>query len=83
VSDANHGPTLQEAKATIADHYGAGWKARSDTGCAECNRREMALHVAKLDTERDSLAIATLQERLKALEARNRDLDRRLEKRQK
>jgi hypothetical protein len=55
----------------------------ADTGCPECNRRELALHVAKLDTERDALAIATLQERVKALEARNRDLDRRLERKGK
>jgi hypothetical protein len=51
--------------------------------CAECNRRELALHVAKLDTERDALAIATLQERVKGLEARNRDLERRLERKGK
>ncbi len=36
--------------------------------CAECNRRELALHVAKLDTERDALAIATLQQQVKELE---------------
>ncbi len=51
--------------------------------CAECERRSLALHVARLDTERDALAIATLQERVKALEARNRDLDRRLERKGK
>jgi hypothetical protein len=55
----------------------------TDTGCPECNRRELALHVAKLDTERDALAIATLQNRVEQLEVRNRDLERRLERKGK
>jgi hypothetical protein len=55
----------------------------TDTPCPECNRRELALHVAKLDTERDALAIATLQNRVEQLEVRNRDLERRLERKGK
>ncbi len=41
-----------------------------DTGCAECNRRELAVHVAKVDLESAERSIRALQEQVKALKAR-------------
>jgi multidrug resistance efflux pump len=42
----------------------------TDTGCAECNRRELAVHVAKVDLESAERSIRALQDQVKALKAR-------------
>lgn len=33
MSDENHGPTLQEVYAHLADHYGHGWLAGKESAC--------------------------------------------------
>jgi hypothetical protein len=52
----------------------------ADTGCPECNRRELALHTAQVEAEHSSMVIANLLRSVKKLEERNRDLERRLER---
>lgn len=41
----------------------------TDTGCAECNRRELAVHTAQLELQHKDVVIAELQRKLAEAEA--------------
>jgi hypothetical protein len=51
-----------------------------DTGCPDCNRRELALHTAQIEAAHARDVIAYLDLRVKELEKTNRDLHRRLDR---
>ncbi len=64
-SDQNHGPTLQEVYAHLADHYGHGWLAGASSGC-----RCVCHAYPKHGDLQDALeALKWHQERVKELEA--------------
>ena len=42
----------------------------TDTGCADCNRREIALHTAQIELQHRDVVIAAMQQQIELLKQR-------------